>query len=346
MEKVLTISIAAYNVSKYLATTLESLIVNNLNKLDIIVVNDGSRDDTSVIAHDYAKCYPDSIRVVDKENGGYGSTINTSLAIARGKYFKLLDGDDWFDMESLPQYISFLEQTDADLVVNPYYEVRKERRIVANHQNLTAGQIENISISNHMFCMHELAVKTERLRSLNSFRSQNGHRSQESLRSQYRLITEKCFYTDTEYTYNAIRCSDTITYFDIAVYCYRLGLAGQSVSIEGNRKHYKDYVHVLKRISEYYEADSKIYTGTKLAILGRITEHITFATYFAYLLLESPRNHRQELLNLDNCILQNYPNAYQCGMGSNIVKVLRSAHFCFIPFMCWYAMIKWRRDNQ
>ena len=90
MNKVLTISIAAYNVEEYLAETLDSCIVHpNLQSyLEVLIVDDGSTDGTLEIAQEYEKEYPEVFHVISKENGGYGSTINAALKIATGKYQK------------------------------------------------------------------------------------------------------------------------------------------------------------------------------------------------------------------------------------------------------------------
>lgn len=101
--KLLTISIAAYNVEKYLEKALTSMVCSPtaMEKLEVIIEDDGSTDGTLSIAKKYEKLYPDVYRAIHKENGGYGSTINNSIVLAQGKYFKQLDGDDWFDTENI-----------------------------------------------------------------------------------------------------------------------------------------------------------------------------------------------------------------------------------------------------
>lgn len=83
--KTLTISIAAYNVQDYIGKTLESLLkCKNASDLDVIVVNDGSSDETLRVAREFERLAPTIIRIVNKQNGGYGSTINTSIRLAQG----------------------------------------------------------------------------------------------------------------------------------------------------------------------------------------------------------------------------------------------------------------------
>ena len=90
MEKTLTITVPSYNVENTLKETVCSLLEPTvLNDLEILIVNDGSKDNTSSIAHSLEKQYPQTIRVIDKENGGHGSTINTGIKEAKGKYFKI-----------------------------------------------------------------------------------------------------------------------------------------------------------------------------------------------------------------------------------------------------------------
>ena len=118
MEKILTISIAAYNVSAYIKECLDSLVkCSYLDALDIVVVDDGSHDNTVEIVQKYVSKYPDSIRLERKENGGHGSTINRAVSVAKGKYFKVLDGDEWVDAVELEKLVEVLRKISSDLVL-------------------------------------------------------------------------------------------------------------------------------------------------------------------------------------------------------------------------------------
>lgn len=97
MDKILTIIIPTYNMEKYLRHCLDSLIVPNMDKVEVLMINDGSKDSSSAIGHEYQNRYPKTFRVIDKENGNYGSCINRGLKEATGKYVKVLDADDSFD---------------------------------------------------------------------------------------------------------------------------------------------------------------------------------------------------------------------------------------------------------
>ena len=100
MEKLLTVVIAAYNMEKYLPRCLDSIMSEKVrDRVQVIVINDGSKDKTSEIAHRYEDKCPDYITVIDKENGNYGSCMNAGVSIATGKYFRTLDADDWYNTQ-------------------------------------------------------------------------------------------------------------------------------------------------------------------------------------------------------------------------------------------------------
>lgn len=120
----LSIIIPSYNMEEYIGNNLKRLVATqHLDKIEIIVVNDGSKDNTSAIAHEYQQQFPQNIIVVDKENAHYGSCINKGLALARGKYFRILDADDFFEPDALDAFVEKLETCDADLVVTLRTEI-------------------------------------------------------------------------------------------------------------------------------------------------------------------------------------------------------------------------------
>ena len=101
MGKILSITIPSYNVEKYIDKCVQSMLVDSiLDDIEILIVNDGSKDSTPEIAKGYVEKYPQTVRLIDKENGGHGSTINAGIREATGKYFKVVDGDDWLNTEN------------------------------------------------------------------------------------------------------------------------------------------------------------------------------------------------------------------------------------------------------
>lgn len=121
MKKVLTIGIAAYNASTTLNHTLKSLLIPEImESLSIIVVNDGSTDDTELIAQKYVDKYPTIVKVINKENGGHGSVINKLIEIVDTPYFKLVDADDTVEKIGFIDLVNKLSITKADVVLSPF----------------------------------------------------------------------------------------------------------------------------------------------------------------------------------------------------------------------------------
>lgn len=232
--KILSFSVAAYNVERYIERTLESLIsCKNIDFLEIIVVNDGSKDNTKKIIEKYKDAYPSSIRFIDKENGGHGSTINAAINIATGKYFKVLDGDDWVNSENVDTLVDNLLNEDTDLVLTNYtkaYECHGNqfRYDKVNIENVPMQKtlVKNIQI-NTGISMHAIAIKTSILQENNV------------------SLPEHCFYVDALYDTYSVAYSETVKFYDLNIYMYRLGRKDQSVSMDSAKKNISMYEKVL-----------------------------------------------------------------------------------------------------
>lgn len=116
--KLLTIVIPSYNAEKFLDIGIPTFIDERINReIEVIIVDDGSTDKTPQIADGYMKKYPSVIKVVHKKNGGHGSAINCGIANATGKYFCIVDADDWCDTEKLVKLVENMKGQDADLIL-------------------------------------------------------------------------------------------------------------------------------------------------------------------------------------------------------------------------------------
>lgn len=263
-EKILTISIAAYNVEKYIGETLETLVsTKNIDKLEIFVIDDGGQDSTLEIAQKYHDLYPSSVIPVHKENGGYGTTVNYSMEHASGKYFKLLDGDDWVQTHELDRLIQYLEDSETDVVVTPFLKGpdMSEMTEINYQQNFKKNEEMLISKLDKLplIGMWALCYKTSVLR-------------ESGLKLPGRL-----FYTDQFFCTLPFATAKTIVYFDTIVYCYRVGREGQSVSRESRAKNAQmtfdicnelvkfvsdnadnpNYHYMRHRVSSYYQSSLK-----------------------------------------------------------------------------------------
>ena len=122
--KVLTFIIPAYNSAAYLDRCVSSMLTPEvLEKLEIIIVSDGSTDATEEIALRFCRRYPNTVRLISQENRGHGGALNAGCAEARGKYLKVIDADDWVETQNLPEFVRLLEQCGSDVVLTHYYTI-------------------------------------------------------------------------------------------------------------------------------------------------------------------------------------------------------------------------------
>lgn len=222
-NKVLSIAVPTYNMEAYLGRCLDSMVNVNevVDRLEIIVVNDGSKDRSLGIANTYKKRFPESVIVIDKPNGNYGSCVNAALKVATGKYFRIVDADDWVDSEGLESLINKLKNVDVDIVVTGYKKVFlngiKDEKHISNFpfknevlefesQKLNKADIKD-------FVMHSLTIRLAHLKDI-------GY-----------VQTEGISYTDTEYVYYPMISANTIIFLDIILYNYFIGRSGQTVAL-------------------------------------------------------------------------------------------------------------------
>ena len=97
--KYISFVVPCYNSEEYMEKCIESLLIGK-DDVEIIIIDDGSSDNTGKIADRYQKKYPKIVKAIHQENGGHGAGINTGLKHATGKYFKVVDSDDWLDAKA------------------------------------------------------------------------------------------------------------------------------------------------------------------------------------------------------------------------------------------------------
>lgn len=256
METLLTIIIPTYNMEKYLNYCLDSLIVEKgLDKLEVLVINDGSYDASSEIAHTYEKKYPNVFRVIDKENGNYGSCINRGLSEAKGKYVKILDADDSFDTIRFEKFIQFLSKVDVDLILSDFAVVDEYRSI---------GQIIKYRFGNNrIYSFNEVAHT-------NSFRKMQMHAvtyNRKVFESLNYHQTEGISYTDQEWIFIPMLRVNSLICFDDYVYKYLVGRNGQTmgkaISHAGLIKNISSTMRGIESMLKSYDEYEKEFSSVK-----------------------------------------------------------------------------------
>ena len=309
MEKILTISIAGYNVAEYIRHTLDSIITKGcIDALQILVVDDGGKDETLAIVKEYEEKYPDSVFGVHKENGGYGSVLNTSIRMAKGKYFKQLDGDDWFDTENLDAFVEMLRNTDADYVITPMRMFNE-----ADGTEVVRDYFEGYAEGKYAF--DEMEFSQISPMHCSTFRT-------ELLQKNNITITEHCFYTDVELVNRPLPFMQSVYIWHKPVYVYRIGREGQSVSKTGVRKHYKEHEKVFWNLLGIYTA-LPVDSASKRQFLRRrlVKETAAQMKYFCY--LDSGKAPYEELKQFGQRLGRECPEILTAAMEySRFVKLM------------------------
>lgn len=320
MEKILTIGIPVYNMERYLDRCLSSVTgIPNLDKVEIIVVNDGSTDRSLEIARTYEQRFPESVRVIDKPNGGWGSGINRTIKEATGKYYKSLDSDDWFDSQNLEKYIRELESIEADLILSPFIEIDEDGKLLAErtfNSSLSGMEmnLEEYIRKNGGFSktIHAVTYRTSLLRDNNI------------------VIWDK-FYGDIDYINSPLPYVKRIYLSELSIYRYLIGREGQSISIIGYRKHIDDYVNVCRKLILINAALSD---STSPLVRNYLDDDTLNMTLFAYKLMLSPKKCgnedgiKERLKEFDRFIRENHPTLYRKSGKKN-------AKYGFSPIRLW-----------
>ena len=244
--KYISFAIPCYNSQDYMAHAIESILPGG-EDVEIIIVNDGSRDDTSKIGHEYAEKYPGIVKVIDKENGGHGDAVNCGLANATGKYFKVVDSDDCVKEESLHRILQVLrnfeeEGTEVDMFIANYvYEkVGVENKKCIHYRNvLPQDEIFHWSDIGHFhldqyILMHSVIYRTELL-----------------LLCQLTL-PKHTFYVDNIYVYYPLPHVRKLYYMDEDFYRYYIGREDQSVNEKVMIKRLDQQIFVTKKMIDMY----------------------------------------------------------------------------------------------
>lgn len=332
-EKILTISIAAYNVEKYLKKTLDSLLTDAefLEKMEVLIVDDGSKDETAKLAQSYANRYPKSFFVISKENGGWGSTVNCGIQHAHGKYFRLLDGDDWYMTENLPEYIRYLEMIEVDIIVSPYklfYEKSRDEKVVSRHTfvcNRVFSLEEQMVEELHM---HEMAVRTS------------------LLKNNHIMISEKAFYTDNEFVFLPLLYSLTIARFEKPIYCYRIGIAGQSISLESRKRNWKSGEIVSHRLLSEFKMHQSYLSENIKNMLCLTLENIIGWQYNTLLLMNVSTENKERLLAFDSWLKEEDADLYrEIGESRGVIRWLRRSHFALYAVLHVYLEHDLKREK-
>ena len=245
--KILSIAVPCYNSQEYMRKCVDSLLKGG-EDVEILIVDDGSKDDTLKIARDYEEKYPTIVKAIHQENKGHGGAVNTGLAHATGLYFKVVDSDDWLNEEALKKALEVLKlcvrgpKTLDLLLCNYVYEkVGAKRKTVMRYRSALPqdkifgwDDVKPLGTS-HYLLMHSMIYRTELL-----------------LECGLKL-PEHTFYVDNLVAFIPLASVQSMYYLDVNLYRYFIGRADQSVSESVMIGRVDQQIFVTKTMISMYE---------------------------------------------------------------------------------------------
>lgn len=221
--KLLTFAIPCYNSQDYMEHCIDSILPGG-DDVEILIIDDGSKDRTAEIADAYEAKYPGIVRAIHQENGGHGEAVNAGIRNATGLFFKVVDSDDWVDEEAYKQILKKLKEfaggpTTLDMMLANYVYEKEE----AYHKKVmrqtgfpqdrvfTWSDIRHFH-KGHYILMHSVIYRTELLRACGL------------------ELPKHTFYVDNIYVYKPLPHVRTMYYMDVDFYRYFIGREDQSVN--------------------------------------------------------------------------------------------------------------------
>lgn len=364
-DKLLTIVVPSYNASKYLDFNLQSFLCpSEPEKLEVIVVDDGSTDDTARIADAYHEKYPDTIKVIHKENGGHGSGINAGLRAATGEYFKVVDADDWVDHEALEKLLGYIASFDAadaeadtdtaqvqvqteakarardkavsgpDVIYNNYYWRLTDETKSPNEYERKAEFAEPFS-----------GVEYRKVYDFESIADQcyvkmhNMTIRTDILREHQKIqIDEHCYYVDMEYILYPMPYVQTIAFLPEFLYQYQIGRQGQSMDPAKMQRNAAQYDHVLASIYAYYDAHCKDIKGpNRKKYIDRLISRFYASRIKILLSMPDAAARKNEFIAMEETLQRDHADIYAANVNKPI-RLLRGSKYMLYPLAV--AMMK------
>ena len=257
--KLITFAVPCYNSAAYMDHCIQTLLPAG-EEAEIILIDDGSTDDTGAIADRWAAAYPDLVRVIHQENGGHGEGVNQGLRHAEGLYYKVVDSDDWLDEDALKALMDQLRasarrEAPVDLFVCNYvYEhVSDGSHHVVRYKNaltpgkvLTWNEIGRFRASQFMI-MHAAVYRTQ------------------VLRDSGIVLPRHTFYVDNVFVYVPLPSVKTLCYLDIDLYRYFIGRADQSVTEENMMRRIDQQIRITRIMTDAHDLDAVALQSRRLA---------------------------------------------------------------------------------
>lgn len=284
--KLLSVAVPCYNSAAYMRKCIESLLPGG-EDVEILVINDGSVDETHEIAMEYAEKFPGIVRLIDQENGGHGSAVNTGIREAKGLYFKVVDSDDRVKEDAYREILDVLRhfagsRTVLDMLISNFvYEKEGEKRnkvmryrhALPKNELFTWKEVRHFMKGQYIL-MHSVIFRTKLLREC-------------GLR-----LPEKTFYVDNIYVFEPLLQVETMYYLDVNFYRYSIGREDQSVNESVMISRIDQQIKVNQIMFDFYNAHLSEINGQKhrRQYMYNYLEIITVVTTIMMAISGTPEN--------------------------------------------------------
>lgn len=324
-NKVLTVLIPVYNTEKYIKRCLDSVLLKEISQfIEVLIVSDGSKDNSIKIAKKYLKEFPDALKIIEKENGGHGSTINVGIQNAKGKYFKVLDSDDWFDSYNFIKLVEKLKLEQSDLVVTNY---RQEHTYSGKSVFLQYKDLEDAK--KYKFDSFDL----EKLDGEYFVMATSTYKTSILKKAGVKLM-EKTFYVDMQYNLMPITEVNNFTYYDLDIYRYFIGRPEQSVNVQSFVKNKNDHDKVLRFMVSFYEKNKEKMSENKKMYIKTIINYTLFTHYTIFCKYDKGgKKTYQQIKEFDQFLKDTSLELYEISNRMSFTKVFRKTNFWFVKHM-------------
>ena len=302
--KILSLIIPSYNSASYLRNCLDSLVIDD-EAIEVIVVDDGSSDETFAIATEYQVKYPGIFKAISQPNKGHGGAINTGLLAAEGQYIKIVDSDDWLNKKGFKSIVDRLKSLTEkpDLLLSNFVidkVGKKHKSIIHYRQSLTADTMLSWEDTKRLklgkyFMMHAVIYKKDIL-----------------VRSGL-VLPKHTFYVDYIYMYQPLPYVESIYYMDVDLYHYFIGRDDQTIAEQNHIKNVHHQINVNKLMTNILAKnwnDDKIKSHQ---LRKYMISYLTICTVItsALLLVEGSKSSLDKKVELWCYLKQENPEIYQ-----------------------------------
>jgi len=317
---ILSIIVPSYNIEKYVDECLPTFVDEKLiGKIKVILIDDGATDNTSLKIQPFVEKYPKLFAFIHKENGGHGSVINYGVhKIVDTKYFKVIDGDDWVDSNSLLALANYLYETDDDLVVSSCVFFYPQKQEIKYPIDKTLDYKEKTTYDDSILDHLNISIHSATFK--------------RSLFIEHNItLTEKVFYDDNQFVCYPLFFVRKISFINDVVYYYRLGNFGQSVSINGIKKHFFDIENVRKHALDFYDKNKSSITQHQDRAICKILASSLCSFYPIIVYYSDNKLARKECRALKN-VLKKYDLIYWYVKQRKFNKALLLFKFYFLGY--------------